>query len=113
MNANGSSQVQLTFNNNRNDAFPSWSPDGLKIAFSSNRLAPNNADIFTMNADGTLQARLSCDPGDDHHPSWSRSGARLVFQGSDGDWEIWRVAANGSGLTKLSANTRIDVAPGW
>ena len=48
-------------------------------------------------------------------PAWSRSGARIAFQGvdTDLDWEIYRMPASGGPLTKLTSNARTDVAPGW
>ena len=49
MNADGSGQTRLT-NNSGFDGNPSFSPDGLKIAFTSYRT--NNRDIYLMNADG-------------------------------------------------------------
>ena len=52
MNANGSAQVQLTVNK-IGDISAAWSPDGTKIAFSSNRDAANNLEIYTMNVDGS------------------------------------------------------------
>lgn len=35
------------------DSTPTYSPDGKKIAFASNRRDPNNVDLWVMNADGT------------------------------------------------------------
>ncbi|MCH8862928.1 MAG: PD40 domain-containing protein, partial [Proteobacteria bacterium] len=49
-------QTRLTFNNVM-DGFPVWSPDGIRIAFMSRREG-NNA-IYTMNADGSNQTRLT------------------------------------------------------
>src|SRR5438552_681201 len=55
MNADGTNQTRLT-NNAATDELPAWSPDGLKIAFDTNR--DGNYEIYTMNADGTNQTRL-------------------------------------------------------
>jgi Tol biopolymer transport system component len=56
MNADGSGQRQLTPEGARNRA-PSWSPDGRKIAFVSNR--NGNQEIYAMNADGSGQRNLT------------------------------------------------------
>ena len=51
MNADGSGQTRLTFNNFR-DVCPSISPDGRKIVFSSNR--DGDYEIYIMNCDGSI-----------------------------------------------------------
>ena len=47
----------------------SWSPDGSRIAFSSNR--DGNFDIYTMSADGSGLTRLTNHPASDKDPVWS------------------------------------------
>ena len=42
------------------DFYPSFSPDGSKIAFSSDR--DGNYEIYVMNADGSNQTRLTNNP---------------------------------------------------
>ncbi len=112
--ANGANQTQITFNR-RDDTTPAWSPDGTQIVFSSNVDNSNNPDIYVMNAAGGLATRLTTKAGNDTAPAWSRDGARILFQGidTDGDWEIHRILANGTGLTKLTNNNRADVTPSW
>jgi TolB protein len=53
---------------------PSWSPDGSKIVFVSDR--DGNENIFTMNPDGSDQQRLTDDPGEDTTPAWGFVPAR-------------------------------------
>jgi len=68
MNADGSGVTRLT-NNPANDRWPSWSPDGRRIAFESDR--DGNWEIYVMNADGSGVTRLTNNPADDGVPSWS------------------------------------------
>ena len=50
MNADGSGVTRLT-NHTADDYIPTWSPDGGRIAFTSDR--DGNEDIFVMNVNGT------------------------------------------------------------
>src|SRR5207244_703508 len=68
MNADGSSQVNLT-NNPASDADPAWSPDGSKIAFNSSR--DGNVEVYVMNADGSSLRNLTNNPARDLRPAWS------------------------------------------
>jgi dipeptidyl aminopeptidase/acylaminoacyl peptidase len=70
MNADGSGQRRLT-RSPAGDSEPSWSPDGRRIAFHSDR--GSNDDIYVMNADGSKQRRLTQSSAEEIFPSW---GAR-------------------------------------
>jgi Tol biopolymer transport system component len=84
MNADGSNQVQLTFEpDHLLSVQPSWSPDGSKLAFASDR--GGDWEIFTMNPDGSGQTNVT-GPNqnldyDDRNPDWSPDGSRIVFVG--------------------------------
>ena len=57
MNADGSNEQNLNAGEDpvALDYNPSWSADGTKIAFASERNAPTGADIYLMNADGSTR----------------------------------------------------------
>lgn len=62
----------------RNGMNPTWAPDGQRIAFVTTR--NGQAEIFTMNADGTDQTRLvTMARGNAIDPRWSPDGARIAF----------------------------------
>ena len=59
------------------DFDPTWSPDGTRIAFRSQR--DGNDEIYVMNADGTCQRNLTNDAVNDWSPAWSPDGTRIAF----------------------------------
>jgi len=77
MNADGTGTKQLT-KNSATDTYPTWSPDGMKIAFASNR--DGDVDIWTMNADGSEQTNITNDdPWNDDDPHWSPDGRWIAI----------------------------------
>ena len=59
------------------NAQPCFSPDGKRIAFSSNR--GGQWHLYLMNADGRNLIQLTDGATNDMHPSFSPDGTRLVF----------------------------------
>ena len=80
MDIDGKNQQKLT-NNRHDDVYPSWSPDGKRIAFMSDRNRPGLFifEIYVMDADGGNPQNLTNDPNNDMSPSWSPDGERIVF----------------------------------
>ena len=113
MNADGSGLARLT-NNPAYDAFPSWSPDGRKIAFVSDR-GDGDDEIYAMNADGSGVTRLTDNPAQDTFPSWSPDGRKIAFMSDrdDENFDIYAMNADGSGLARLTNNPAYDVFPSW
>jgi len=76
-NADGSEERILT-NNAAFDGWPTWSPDGRFIAFSSNRLGPaNHGEIFVVTPDGSGARQISAPPGSYVQPFWSADGRNI------------------------------------
>ena len=59
------------------DTFPSWSPRGDWIAFTSRR--DGDYEIYRIKPDGTQLERLTRLPGPDAHPSFSPDGEWIAF----------------------------------
>jgi TolB protein len=126
VNADGSGQQRLTRNTVRDDnpqnhnpvwsrgTNPVWSPDGRRIAFSS------NWQLWVMNADGSGQRRLTRNGAHNFNPDWSPDGQRIAFErgkpqsdnccpGASG-FEVYVMNADGSGQQRL---TRGGSQPRW
>jgi YD repeat-containing protein len=79
MGANGSNQVRLT-NMLGHDDSPSWSGDGTRIVFRSERerdCCDPMQQVWMMNADGSNQADLSNNWFGDYSPNWQRITANI------------------------------------
>jgi hypothetical protein len=91
---------------------PSWSPDGTKIAFTSN--VDGNDEIYVMNSDGTGVTRLTNSAASDSDPAWSPDGLRIAFMSDrDGNQEIYVMNADGSGQDRITNNPAADYSPAW
>ena len=124
MATDGGNLRRLT-NNSDKDFSPSWSPDGKRIAFISDRdghVHPRHGwstyEIYVMNADGSNPQNLTNNPSDDRDPSWSPDGKRIVFSSArDNDnpqnREIYVMDADGSNQQRLTENIDDDRDPSW
>ncbi len=122
MNADGTNEQSiLTGSTGSNqcsgDGGPQWSPDGARLAFSQCG-TDFNADLYTMNADGTGLQRLTNAPFLDVFPSWSPDGTRLTFSYGDCSSngfipEIFAINAAGTIRSRLTNNLGFDAFSDW
>jgi hypothetical protein len=111
MNTDGSNPTRLT-NSAASESRPSFSPDGGRIAFRTDR--DGNGEIYVMKADGTGETRLTDDPALDGEPAFSPDGQRIAFRSHrDGPAEIFVMNADGSGQTNLTNGPFADRRPDW
>lgn len=112
MRPDGSQERNLT-SHPADDHSPDWSPDGSKIAFTSDR--DGKRAIFVMNADGTDPRRLIAGEFEDFSPAWSPDGASIAFARKTGTTEaqIYVAHADGSGATAITSGAGLRYGPSW
>ncbi|HQZ96551.1 MAG TPA: hypothetical protein PLP21_09550 [Pyrinomonadaceae bacterium] len=77
------------------DVEPVWSPDATKIAFNSVRDYPSGggSEIYTMDANGGSQTRVTNIAGSKASPTWAPDGTAIAFEH---DFVLKKVNPNGS-----------------
>ena len=111
INTDGSG-LQILTQNEANDLVCSWSPDGSKLVFTSNR--DGKDEIYVMNADGSNPQRLTELESASSMPAFSPDGRSLAFVSDrDGNDEIYLMGADGSSLIRLTNNAADDWQPSW
>lgn len=82
-----SAQVHGVTDHPASDLSPTWSPDGTRIAFVSNRnyvnakSERNRQDLYVINAYGNNLQRLT-ETGHVKNPSWAPDGKKIAFEGN-------------------------------
>ena len=116
--ADGTKRRALT-RNAVGDWGPDWSPDGGSIAFNSGRGSVGFGLIgIIAEPDGSVLRRIE-DPFVEY-PDWSPDGSRIVFMsmepgatGSNPDYDIFVMDADGSGVRRLTDAPGQDGWPAW
>lgn len=102
------------------DYNPAWSPDGMQVAFDSNR--DGNYDVYLMDANGKNVRRLTYEGGSS--ASWSPDGKKIAFfSDRDGNPEIYLLDLECSrehpqylcdaAAQRLTRHPRSDYNPAW
>lgn len=96
--SDGSGQVQLT-DGTAEDWGPAWSPDGNRIAFTSER--DGNREIYVMNADGSGETRLTSHTAQDFSPTWTPDGLKIAFRSDRPGGDAWTIHPDGTNLVPI------------
>jgi Tol biopolymer transport system component len=97
------------------DDSPQYSPDGLRIAFSSGRGGDSIA-LWVANADGTGLNQITkiaspiCGT-----PRWSPDGKWIAFAvyGKASGWDVWVLEASGGSMRQVTHGPADNVLPSW
>ncbi len=88
---------------------PSWSPDGTRVAFASNR--SGRSEIYVAPANGGSPRRLTSELGGASRPSWSRRGTIAYVRSEPGS--IYVVPARGGAGRRLGRDHAQRGDPAW
>jgi TolB protein len=110
MNADGTGLANLTANS-ADDGAPAWSPDGVRLAFISDRDG-GYSELFVMNSDGSGVTQLTCSGALALSPAWSPDGTRLVFASQSG---LQIVGIDGAPARPIQSDEccLYDAEPAW
>lgn len=96
------------------DDHPSFSPDGRKIVFTSNRDG-GDFEIYVMDVNGANVRRLTSNPGIDTEPVFSPDGSRIAFA-SERDGQplgIHLMDVDGTDVRRLTGSGFEENEPAW
>lgn len=90
-----------------------WSPDGRSLAFSAGAEAAAGLLVADL-ASGTVSP-LTADPaGWQMEPFWSADGGEIAFTARpSGNWDVYTLRVDGSGLRRLTDARGEELAPHW
>jgi TolB protein len=116
MNADGTDQRRLT-NTPDDELNPVWSLDGKQIAFMSEREHPlmsGALDIFAAGAAGGEAHKITKDTVFEGGAVWSPDGNSAAYMSNkEGEWNIYRMKADGSSVRRLTDSSADDLFPIW
>jgi serine/threonine protein kinase/Tol biopolymer transport system component len=94
----------------RNDITPQYSPDGSKVAFSSERQGPS--EIWVCDSEGGNLVQVTSLETFSGTPRWFPDGSQLAFdQQTDGQADIYVVDTSGGAPRRLTDDPSDDVVP--
>jgi Tol biopolymer transport system component len=97
------------------DLDPTWSDDGARVAFVSDR-GSTGYDLYVMAADGSDEGPLLTAAGAQTDPSWFPAGQAIAYTNADntGAWDIYTVSLTARGIgtpVRLTTDPADDADP--
>ncbi len=90
----------------------SWSPDGRRLAFESER--DGSANIYVIDLNGENLKRLTDGAARFAQPAWSPTGERIALSSDrDGNQEIYTMTTEGLDMVRLTKDGARDFSPFW
>lgn len=89
---------------------PAWTPDG---RFIYKGCLGSDCGLILSNLDGSFPSQITQDPSDTN-PVVSADGQSVAFMSfRGGNWDVYKVNTDGTGLTQLTTDTADDGLPAW
>ena len=102
------SDLRMVVDDEVNNGFPSWSPDGNHIVFKGGRR------LFVIPADGGDPVALTGPDYYSNFPHWSPDGSRILFTSNrGGDFDLYTVRPDGTDLRQLTHARGNDAHSTW
>jgi Tol biopolymer transport system component len=109
VNADGTGFHEVTSGVN-NNGFPSMAPDGKRFVYRS--FGPDGEGLRIMNLESKAVTKLT--EGYDNFPLWSPRGDLIMFsRAAKGDYEIYTIKPDGTGVKRLTFSRGNDAHMGW
>ncbi|WP_155308986.1 TolB family protein [Desulfosarcina ovata] len=98
--------------------WPSWSPDGTRIAYASVHCSAECGriiqELWVAESRGSWSRQLLLTHGFCQQPDWSPDGRRIAFSSDHGgNYDIWIVDLDDWKLQQLTVDKALDVKPAW
>jgi TolB protein len=102
-------EVRMIADDEANNGFPSWSPDGKRIVYKKD----THLVILSLE-DGKTRELTKPGAHYDNFPAWSPKGDRIAFTSNrEGDFEIYTIRPDGTDLRRLTRSPGNDGHEIW